>query len=196
MATPKSKNQSLTVIRANARRPRDAKGHWITKLNDEVIDRISTAIYTGASLKSAAAIAGVDESTLTEWLKQGRNEGGELEQRLAVEVGKALAHFKARLESTVAAHAEGDWRAAAWRLERSFPDEYGPTRRVEVGGPGGGPVQVDHEIRVLHADKLSDAELELIAQADRLALGAADIIDGEIVELPDRGNVAGEIDVS
>jgi len=34
----------------------------------------------------------------------------------------------------------GVWQAAAWRLERKYPDKWG-RRRVEVTGPGGGPVQ-------------------------------------------------------
>jgi hypothetical protein len=189
----KSENQTDLVIRANSRRPRNAKGHWVTKLTPDIIRLVGGALATGTVLDDAAAIAGVAPSTFYEWLRCGRNNGSPLERELVAEVDTALARFRSSMTTSIAAHAANDWRAAGWLLERRFPDEFGPTRRVEVGGPGGGPVQVDHEIRVLNADRLSDAELEMIAQADRLALGAGDIIDGEIVELPDRGNVAGDV---
>lgn len=39
--------------------------------------------------------------------------------------------------------SERQWSAAAWLLERRFPDDYARTVRSEVSGPDGGPVQVE-----------------------------------------------------
>ena len=49
-------------------------------------------------------------------------------------------------------HHEFDWRAAAWRLERKFPNRWGRHDRHEVTGPDGGPIQ--HEVTI--ADLLAD----------------------------------------
>ena len=38
-------------------------------------------------------------------------------------------------------HASGDWRAAAWILERRHPDDYG--KRTELTGKDGGPVKTE-----------------------------------------------------
>jgi hypothetical protein len=38
--------------------------------------------------------------------------------------------------------ADEHWQAAAWRLERRFPERYARNRRVELTGKDGGPVEI------------------------------------------------------
>lgn len=43
------------------------------------------------------------------------------------------------------------WQAAAWYLERRYPDRYARRERTEVSGPGGGPLRIS---------SLTDEELD------------------------------------
>jgi hypothetical protein len=102
-------------------------------------------------LKDAAAAVGIAESTVHNWLARGQHwvnpESGE---RLA-NIPKAELPYLEFLESTTRARAKVvdialagildagklDWRAYAWYLERTRPDEYGRRTRFEVGGKDG-----------------------------------------------------------
>ena len=49
---------------------------------------------------------------------------------------------------------DGDWRAAAWWLERQVSDEFGKTDRVEIGGTNGDAIKVQVEMGDLE-DKIA-----------------------------------------
>jgi len=59
------------------------------------------------------------------------------------------------------------WRVDAWLLEKSFPGDFGRSpERVEVTGPGGGPVQVSDERLALLTRRLAE-----YAEAERRPAG-------------------------
>lgn len=117
-----------------------------TKLNFDTHNKIITAIRAGNYIETAAAYAGVNKSTLYEWLKRGERE----KQRVAensrygirkseepyVEfsnaVEKALAEAEIRDVAIIAKAAQEQWQAAAWRLERKFPDRWGRKDKVDL----------------------------------------------------------------
>ena len=86
----------------------------------------------------------------------------------------------------------GEWQAAAWKLERRYPDTYGRKTRIEKTGPGGGPEQVEHSVKVYLPHNGRDDPNQLTVSSPPPALtdssrppsyngdtGVDDIIDGE-----------------
>lgn len=117
---------------------------------------ICEALEGGAYLATAAALAGLHPDTVYKWLKRGA-EGEEPYATFASAVESAQATGEKRLLDLIrAAAAEPKhWQAAAWMLERKFPDRYGRKMRVEAGPPAaddegeGGPAQATCGVIVL-----------------------------------------------
>ena len=127
-----------------------------TKLNFDTHNKIITAIRAGNYIETAAAYAGINKSTLYEWLKRGERE----KQRVAknpryrirksekpyVEfsnaVEKALAEAEIRDVAIIAKAAEEQWQAAAWRLERKFPDRWG-RKKFDIDMKHSGDIEVE-----------------------------------------------------
>lgn len=102
------------------------KGGRPTKLTAETTKKICDAILVGSTYKAAAQYAGVNYSTFRMWMKRGEDGKGRkfVEFLETVETANASAqvYFATNIKSAATA---GDWRAAAWMLERRFPKAYG-----------------------------------------------------------------------
>ena len=85
--------------------------------------RLLAALEAGATLRMAAAAAGVSEDTLSRWRKTRPGLQAEMDQAEAQGAVKALEQIRAAAQG-------GAWQAAAWMLERRYPNEYG--RRAPV----------------------------------------------------------------
>jgi hypothetical protein len=106
-----------------------------TKLSPKIQASICLCLQSGCSRDTAAAFAGISRSTLVEWLRRGRSERTGIYDRFVRACAKAHAIFVIRslLEIRAAAETGGEWQAAAWRLERRCPQQYGrPRTRVVV----------------------------------------------------------------
>lgn len=115
-----------------------------TKLTPEVQHRIVQAIQAGNYMETAAAYAGINKSTLYLWLKRGAREKERLEKNSRARmrkseapfvefsnaIQKALAEAEMRDVMLIGKAAAEQWQAAAWRLERKFPQRWG--RRVAI----------------------------------------------------------------
>lgn len=103
-----------------------------TKYTPDVVDRIEQALQLGASYRLACLYGGISEDTFGRW----RDKKPEFAEIVARAEGIGAVQL---LEAIDAAASAGNWRAAAWILERRYPEEYG--RRVhELRGSEGAPV--------------------------------------------------------
>lgn len=123
-----------------------------TKLTEEVKDRILQAVSAGNYLETAAQFAGVDASTMRRWVVKGEAAGAPEPYRsfcAALKGARAAAEVRSVTLIQQAA-TNGTWQAAAWYLERSYPDRWGRTR-VEVTGADQAPIKVDIDADSLEA---------------------------------------------
>jgi hypothetical protein len=131
-----------------------------TKLTPETQDRIVNAIRVGATYELAAQFGGISYSTFNNWMARGRTE---VERRDNPRVQEGSSQWNAEqpyvefLEAIKG--AEGDaaikwlalidkaaadtWQAAAWKLERRYPKDYG-RQIIQAAGTGddGEPVPI------------------------------------------------------
>jgi transposase len=90
------------------------------KLTRKRINQISKAIEKGCTYKLAAASVGISESTLYNWLSEGRKKGTGLHKELLEAIKKAENLRAEFLLSKIIEHSDKDWKACAWLLERRY----------------------------------------------------------------------------
>ena len=147
-----------------------------TKLTPEVHEAIVDGINAGLTFRLSCARAGVTPATFYRWLEKGEAAQGGVFKEFCDTVSRARADSALRLVSQITLQAPTDWRAAAFILERRFPDDYG--RRAELTGKAGGPVQVDTKVQTQHvfqpSQEVWDQVLRKRAEFERLRDGARD----------------------
>ena len=126
-------------------------------------------IKIATPVKKAVVAAGISEKSFYNWMTRGFTE----RERLATvpnakpntneviflqflqRVEQARAEAIAKKVAVIAkSGVDGDWRAAAWWLERQVSDEFGKTDRVEIGGTNGDAIKVQVEMGDLE-DKIA-----------------------------------------
>lgn len=107
-------------------------------------DRIVLLFKAGVFKIHVAHACGLTEPELDIWLERGRKSAvREPWTRLARDVDRAIAEDAIRNQTTISRAATGragpagDWKAAAWNLERKHPRLYGKLagtlRELEAG---------------------------------------------------------------
>ena len=110
------------------------------KLTEEMVEQALKLKADGLSNGDIICALGIAESTFYRWIGDPKNK---LQRSLSEGLKKEEAQFKQALLTTIrsAALARNQyWTAAAWLLERKFPDEYGKAeRRNDSGDEGAAP---------------------------------------------------------
>jgi hypothetical protein len=119
-----------------------------TKLTPELQEKVLLHLRIGSYVETAAACAGIHKDTFYEWMKKGAR-GIKPYNAFAEAVNRAVAESESRDLATILKAASTQWQAAAWRLERRFPERYGRFDRMKVEG------KVDHDGGVSLAAKLT-----------------------------------------
>jgi hypothetical protein len=123
-----------------------------TKLTKEVQDRILQAVQAGNYLDTAAQFAGIDPSTMRRWVIKGEApDAPDAYREFCVAIKGARASAEVRSVALIQnAASNGTWQAAAWYLERSYPDRWGRTR-IEVTGADNTAIRVEVDADSLEA---------------------------------------------
>jgi transposase-like protein len=91
-------------------------------LSDELANAIVESLERGATITAAASAVGISRRTLTRWLTRGLPGGS----AAADEPFRVLRQRV--MDVRVERERAKDWRAAAWWLERRFPERWSPDR--------------------------------------------------------------------
>jgi hypothetical protein len=127
-----------------------------TKLDDQVRKKLIAAIRSGATLKVAAAFAGISIASFDRYRKR--------DAALKAEYEQATATAQVAFVNVIRKAAEaGDWRAALAWLERRCSEEWALKQVLEVAGKDGGPIQTSRAI-----DYASMSTPDLLALRDIL----------------------------
>lgn len=120
------------------------QAHRPTKLNEDLTHQVAALLRNGNYIETACLVAGISPTSYYLW-----RERGEADQDAGVATvfsefleatTRARAEGKAMLLQMVRQAAQGspvkpgDWRAAAWILERTCPEEFGPRQEVRHSG--------------------------------------------------------------
>lgn len=121
------------------------------KLNPERQDRVCEAIGAGNDRETAARYAGISPTTFYSWLAKGR-AGNPRYREFAENVEKAESTAEVRNVAIIQQAAATTWQAAAWWLERKYPQRWG--RRTIWEGSGGQDVEVTVQVAGLRQPHL------------------------------------------
>jgi len=112
----------------------------IGELSDEQMDDAIEMARLGAFEKAIARVLGVNEAVFLSALKKGKDgkTGHDCPSPKRIEFAKRFydarkEHMKKSLRVISEAADEGDWKPAAWQLERSFGFVKNETVEVEAG---------------------------------------------------------------
>lgn len=149
-----------------------------TKFTEQAQRECLKHLRLGMPRRAAAAMAGWSSRTLETYLQQGRaaradGQSDDPKAMFVADVEKAEAQckraalaviFKAANGSPAVLDGNGNvitdeqvpqWQAAAWLLERRFPQEFG-VRRIVTGGDGG-PINVAAEVSAPSVESLQES---------------------------------------
>ena len=110
-----------------------------TNLTPELADQLVAMLRAGNYLRVALRAVGLDRRRYRDWMQRGRS--GERRDRLYADflgrIEKAKAEGEVRAVAQISRAAiEGNWAAAAWMLERQYPERWGrPSVRMRDEAP-------------------------------------------------------------
>lgn len=124
-----------------------------SKYTPEAVQKIVQAVTAGNTRETAAAYAGITATTLYDWLKH--------KAEFSEAVKKAEADAEVAAVTIIRTAMPKNWQAAAWYLERKWPDRWGRKDRVTVEH------QLQQEAERIAAELGIDKE-QVLADAQRI----------------------------
>jgi transposase len=139
------------------------------KLSVEACKRILDALQMGASFEVAGRFAGISGRTLSAWNSQGRadieqgidSEYARLSEAIELARGEAGMKYLRNIENAI----PKDWRAAAYKLERMFP-EYAKSS-VTINNTNNNSAEAGITVSESEYDNALHSVTEVVAQIRR-----------------------------
>lgn len=126
------------------------------KLTSEKVDVITTVVRQGGFLYEAAVAAGVSVESVIHWRNEGEETGEGIKFQLFQALKRAERDSEDALLDLIYTHSQKSWQAAAWLLERRWPEKYGK-QRLEVSAKVQDTDNPDYEaIQKLSTDELDE----------------------------------------
>jgi hypothetical protein len=116
------------------------------KITEDMIDKFIGAIKVGAPIVSACGCAGISETTFYKWMQWADSERQDSEtyalfrEDIKRAQGEAAQRWLVIIEK---AALGGSWQAAAWKLERKYPNEFGNRATLSMG-TGSKPISIEY----------------------------------------------------
>lgn len=145
-----------------------------SKLNDETKDIILKHIADGMPVKLSCMAAGVSENTFYQWKRKGSREPNGYYGKFFKEVQTAEGQAISVKMMQVHAASQRSWQAAAWWLERRYPEYFGRREflQTELTGKDGGSININSEQKIYDASDLKEViNLEEAINGKRKAKG-------------------------
>lgn len=101
----------------------------MAKYCEEIIVEMEGMLAIGATNKACAEAVGLNEETFYAWMKK---------PKFSKRIKAAKSFGQVKLLKVIADAMELNWQAAAWRLERTWPDDFG--RKVQLQGDKNKPL--------------------------------------------------------
>lgn len=150
---------------------------------------ILQSVELGCADMLCGMAAGVDYGTIREWVVRGENEGKGPFFEFAEDLKKAKGKRTNRLLGKIEVASTKHWQAAAWKLERLHPEQYGRTiQRVEhidsqgnvISPPQGNVQNIQNNIHLtMDLSRLSDEQLQQFRSSLELISGAGQEAPGQ-----------------
>jgi hypothetical protein len=112
-----------------------------TKLDPQVTKTICEAVERGNTVKNAAALAGIGETTLYQWLEWGR-EGRPDYQKFQESLNNALAKAQDRAVKAFVGAFSNDPKMALEYLSRRYPEDWAKKDNLKVESKVDGVIKI------------------------------------------------------
>ena len=137
---------------------------------DEIkVSILEQALLAGNTYANACEYSGISESTYHRWMREGAvAPEGTLARKFWQRIKKAVATCNNRNVLIIQKAAAKNWQAAAWFLERRYPNEWGRKDAIRLGGDGSGMPIVNASLPVKTlTDQETMSSLALILERAR-----------------------------
>jgi|GEM_PF-1008511 len=136
------------------------------KNNPNILNAIVESLGKGNGRVKTCKQVGISYETFTDWLDpKSPRFNSDLSERIQKAEGTGKIRIKEICENVIMKAATDNdkpiWQAAAWMLERKFPQEYGVKQNIDHTTKG------ESLNKKIDLSKLSDEELETMAELQK-----------------------------